>query len=239
MNTVPISVFIPAYNSESFIASTIVKTYDFLVVNFNNFELIVEDDTSADKTVAIVENLLLTRPKLKLIKAEGGPSRRENLAKAMYENATMDYVFFFDADLAVPLENVLIFAQEIHSGRYDVCVASRYKGIRPNRTYYRLFLSKMFNFFLRLFFRSHIHDHICGFKVFKKKSFDILYQYVGYDKTLERGWFWDAEMLIRAQKMSMLVKEIPVEWHAGKESTFNFWREFKLVIYIIRRFGKI
>lgn len=235
MENTPISVFIPAYNSQNSIEDTVTETYRYLASHFADFELFIVDDTSQDQTVALVGGLMAERPRLRVITNADGPSRRENLGKAMYGHAGKELVFYFDSDLAVPLENVALFAREMKTSSCDICIATRYGGIKPNRTLYRLFLSRAFNFFLRSAFKSTVSDHICGFKAFKRESFRLVYQDVGYDKTLQRGWFWDAEMLIRAQRRSMAIKEVPVVWNAGKESTFNFWREIKLLSYIIKR----
>jgi hypothetical protein len=86
-------------------------------------------------------------------------------------------------------------------------------------------------------FNSKINDHICGFKAFKKDSLVTLLQAMGYDQTKQRGWFWDAELLIRAQSMNIAINEVPVEWVAANDSTVRINREIGMVYYI-RKFYK-
>ncbi len=118
-----------------------------------------------------------------------------------------------------------------------ISIGSRYSGIAPKRSISRLLASRLFNLSLKLLFNSKINDHICGFKAFKKDSLVTLLQAMGYDQTKQRGWFWDAELLIRAQSMNIAINEVPVEWVAANDSTVRINREIGMVYYI-RKFYK-
>jgi hypothetical protein len=52
---------------------------------------------------------------------------------------------------------------------------------------------------------------------------------MAYDHEYRRGWFWDAEFLIRAQAQKLKIIEMPVEWHFARTSTFRFFREWKCI----------
>jgi len=54
MDTVFLSVIIPAYNEEKQIASTLAKTSDFLSQGGRPYEIIVVDDGSKDNTHDII-----------------------------------------------------------------------------------------------------------------------------------------------------------------------------------------
>ena len=62
---------------------------------------------------------------------------------------------------------------------------------------------------------------------------------MGYDKNMVRGWFWDAELLIRAQKRNYKIVVIPVKWVCGEKSSFNLKRELKAIPYLIKLKTKI
>jgi hypothetical protein len=81
--------------------------------------------------------------------------------------------------------------------------------------------------------RSRILDHQCGFKAFKRDVFHSLAVSAGYDGSHKRGWFWDAEILIRAQREGYKIREVPVRWTAAKKSSFNFTRELKVIPYML------
>ena len=52
-----ISVVLPAYNEELVIEQTAMTVYDFLLNNFNNFEIIIVDDGSVDGTAKRISEL--------------------------------------------------------------------------------------------------------------------------------------------------------------------------------------
>jgi len=61
-----------------------------------------------------------------------------------------------------------------------------------------------------------------------------LVEEMGHDSSLKRGWFWDAELLIRAQKKGINIKEIPVIWKFGRKSSFLIRREIKVIDYMLK-----
>lgn len=92
----------------------------------------------------------------------------------------------------------------------------------------------MYNICIRFLFRTHIHDHLCGFKAFKKDVILKLVDEMGYDKSLTRGIFWDTELLIRARRHGYKIKEIPIWWSERKKSALYFKRELKTIGYIFK-----
>ena len=101
----------------------------------------------------------------------------------------------------------------------------------------RKIISIIYNLFLRLYFGSRINDHQCGFKAFKREHVIKLLDEMGYDKSLHRGWFWDAELLIRAQYNSYKIAEDPVGRKSSVRSTFKLGTELKMLksIYTLKR----
>ena len=77
-------------------------------------------------------------------------------------------------------------------------------------------------------------DHQCGFKAFKKSVLMDLVKSAGYDSTFKRGWFWDAEILIRARRTGYKIVEIPVTWKSGDKSSFNFKNELRMIPYMLK-----
>jgi len=112
-------------------------------------------------------------------------------------------------------------------------------SIRPDRGLIRAFYSRLYNSGLQLFFHTRIGDHQCGFKAFKKSVLLDLIEEMGYDFKFRRGWFWDAELLIRAQRRSYKIDEFPVKWKSGNNSTFSLRRELKMIPYIIQLKSKL
>ena len=88
-----ISVIIPAYNSEQYIEKCLNR---LIAQTYANFEAIVIDDGSVDRTAQICSDMAKKDNRVRLIKAQhGGVSKARNLGLA---NATGELVTFFDAD---------------------------------------------------------------------------------------------------------------------------------------------
>lgn len=231
MREYSISLFIPVYNFNPDTLGTNVRTiHEFVKKNYGGFEIIIIDDTSSRATQEAIERAS-NLENISVQRYENGPSRRENLA-ASFTKARYDILAFMDVDLSTGLSYLPSLTDGVWE-RNDVVIGSRYKGIRPQRESYRYAMSIFYNLGVRLLFGSKIKDHTCGFKAFRKEKILGIVREMGYDNTKRRGWFWDAEMLIRAQKKGCNVREIPVTWASDHESTFSLSREVKVVPYIV------
>jgi len=90
-----ISVVIPTYNSENFIAKTLETLYS---QTYTNYEVIISDDGSTDNTVGVVRSFFFKNPSRKkslLINKHEGPGAARNKG---IENASGDWISFLDSD---------------------------------------------------------------------------------------------------------------------------------------------
>lgn len=89
-----VSIIIPTYNSERFIAETLESV---IAQSYSNWEAIVIDDCSSDKTVPIVAMLAKRDNRILLIQAleNGGAAVARNLG---IRSAAGDYIAFLDSD---------------------------------------------------------------------------------------------------------------------------------------------
>jgi dolichol-phosphate mannosyltransferase len=119
-----LSVVIPAYNEERFIATLVGQV---LAVPLDSLgvarEVIVVDDCSKDRTAEIVRGIEGVRL-FSLARNSGkGAAVREGIARA-----TGDYLIIQDADLEYDPQDYLPMVQAILEGRADVVYGSRYLG---------------------------------------------------------------------------------------------------------------
>lgn len=89
-----ISIITPAYNAERFIEETI---HSVLEQTYSNWEMIIVDDQSRDKTVEIVKKYVEKDKRIKLIMLEenGGSAVARNTAM---KNSEGKYIAFLDSD---------------------------------------------------------------------------------------------------------------------------------------------
>lgn len=89
-----VSIITPAYNSAKFIAETIQSVQN---QTYENWEMLIVDDGSTDKTEAIVQSFLDKDKRIKFYKLplNSGPAVARNIA---IEKASGDFMTFIDAD---------------------------------------------------------------------------------------------------------------------------------------------
>ncbi|MCB9256472.1 MAG: glycosyltransferase [Chitinophagales bacterium] len=226
-----VSVFMPIYNAAAFIEENIYATASYLEKSFDDYELIAVDDNSKDQSLTILLEVQKKLPKLRVVRNKIGPSKRENLGKAMLE-AKFDFVLFQDQDLAVPLNYIAPAINYLNSQNFDLVIGNRYSNKSSKRSIHRLILSKGINLLIHLLFRIHIRDIFCGFKAYKKDKLHQILAEMSYDEEFKRGWFWDAEFLIRARKHQFKIHELSVSWTENQVSNINLIQEINLIVYL-------
>lgn len=231
MSLPQISIVLPCYNEKELAVEHTREVYSFLKSLEWNFELIVCDDASTDGTAEALGKL--TEPEIRVLHYTNGPSRRENLSRALQE-AKGEILVYMDMDLSTDLKFLNDIVIPVSDGSYDIAIGSRYQeGAQVKRELLRLVYSKLYNGTIRMLFGSRVLDHQCGFKAFSRDVFHELAKELGYDQKFLRGWFWDAELLIRAQQNELRILEIPVKWISAKKSSFHFFRELKVLPYML------
>jgi uncharacterized protein (TIRG00374 family) len=118
------------------------------------------------------------------------------------------------------LENLV---RAVSTDGYDFATGSRMmRESDAKRPFKREFASRGYNLLVRLFLHSKLYDHQCGFKAFRKEAlFELI------DEIENEHWFWDTEVLVRAQKRGYRVIEFPVYWRHGGSSKVNLAKDVK------------
>lgn len=226
-----VAIFLPVFNEEEIIEKNVATIIEACQKPPYQYSLYLIDDGSTDRTSdRCQEACRRYSPQVKYFRYENGPSRRENVAQS-FSLAKEEIIVMMDIDLPVNLKYFPALLQPLTEG-YDIVSGSRYAGIKPQRELSRLVISRGYNFFMQTYFKSVVNDHQCGFRAFKKEKLLPLVAALGYDASLTRGWFWDAELFLRAQQAQYRIKEIPVEWTTRKKSSFQWKRELQMLRYI-------
>ena len=226
-----LSVFIPVYNEEKVLETTIKETLKTL--GGMEIELFIVDDTSTDGTPHIAAALSAKDRRVRHLRYGNGPSRRENLAKS-FRQARGKFIAFLDADLSASPVYIPKMLDELERNDADMVIASRYlPDSNTKRELSRLFFSRLCNWSLRLFFASKVHDHQYGLKLFKRDVILGLVDEAGYDEGMTRGFSWDAEILLRAQRHGHRIIEYPIKWVRSDRTSVRPMRDVKMIPYLV------
>jgi uncharacterized membrane protein YbhN (UPF0104 family) len=126
--------------------------------------------------------------------------------------------------------------EHVRSGEADVATGSRLLADSDaDRPAKRGVPSRGYNALVRLLLRSEVRDHQCGFKAFDREVLFALLEEVEDDH-----WFWDTELLVRAQRAGYRVAELPVTWTPKGDSKVDLVRDvFGMGSQIVRMFWQL
>ena len=234
---VEVSVVLPAYNEERTIERTIETTLETLgeFLPDGSFEVIVAEDGCEDRTPEIAAAFAARDDRVRHFHSDERLGRGGALERA-FEEADGDTLVYFDTDLATDMRHLEELVQSVRSGEYDVATGSRWiSGHRAERPPKRGVPSRVYNGLVRLFLRSDLRDHQCGFKAFDREAFLELSAEVE-----DEHWFWDTEMLVLAQRRGYRVEEFPVDWTPKGDTKVDLVRDvFGMGSQIIRTWWQL
>jgi len=231
------SVVIPAYNEEENLPSTVDRVSEKLDEIGVTFEIIIVNDGSTDRTLAIAERLAEADGRVRLI------NHLENVGPGSgvftgIQAADGEFVIFIPADLALEPDDLKKYIDA--SKGCDLVV-----GIRSDRRDYSLMrkvVSYVNIFLIKLLFRM------------KERQFNYIHMYrtsmLNRINIESRGVFITAEIMIKARDLGYRLQEVDIRYvprtagqaTCGKPGTifdtvkdlFAFWwkRTFHTAIYL-------
>jgi len=222
MTTREVSVVLPAYNEADTIEHTVEVTLSTLVdfLPAGAFEVIVAEDGCEDRTPEIADRMAAADDRVRHVHSDERLGRGGALERAFRESRG-DVLVYFDTDLATDVQHLEELVESVRTDGYDVATGSRrIPGSEQERDPERGVASTGFNTLVRLFLRSPMHDHQCGFKAFDREALVAL-----LDDVEDDHWFWDTEVLVRAQRAGYDVREFPVEWEPKGDTKVDLVRD--------------
>lgn len=192
-----ISVILPAYNEEENIESVVLDAISVLNNLVSDYEIIIVNDGSTDKTGELAEKLAQKNEKVKVIPHEKNIGYGASLRDG-FKNSSFDILFFTDSDRqfnVASLENLLP-----HLSSSDIVVGYR---IGRKDSYLRKFLSFGFNILVSILFNLRVKDIDCAFKVFKKSVFEKI-------KIESNHFFVNTEILAQARFFNFKITQVGV-----------------------------
>jgi glycosyltransferase involved in cell wall biosynthesis len=192
-----ISLLIPAYNEEASLAEVAERALRALRAATDDYELIMLDDASRDRTLLMMEAIRGRDPAhisvLRHPKNLGIARSFEDL----YRAATKEYVFLIPGDGQYPPEALREIVPLL--GRYDIVVCRRtYKHYTP----YRHAISACFRWLPRLLFGIDLHDP-GSTKCMKREI-------IAGIPVCAQGVFVEAERLIRASRRGYRIGTVDI-----------------------------
>ena len=198
-----LSIVIPAYNEERFIATLLqqIRDLDLTSLGFTK-EVIVVDDCSKDRTAEIVEGT----PDVRLIRQRpnGGKGRA---VRAGIAAATGELLIIQDADLEYDPKDYIPMLQALLQGRGDVVYGSRYlgRGRHANQSLAAYLGGRSLSLIAWAFTGASLTDTVTAYKLFRREDIGAL--------TLETSGFeLDHELTSRMLARGKRIVEVPISY---------------------------
>ncbi|MFA5337174.1 MAG: dolichyl-phosphate beta-glucosyltransferase [Candidatus Omnitrophota bacterium] len=225
-----LSIVIPAYNEEKRLKSTLEKLYSYLKIKDYEYEVIVIDDGSSDKTSEVALSSELAKiGKLSLLKNEKNEGKGFSIKRGILSSRA-EFILFTDSDLSTPIEELDEIFLSIQT--HDIVIGSRSiegADIRVHQPFYRELMGRIFNILVNIFVLKGFIDTQCGFKLFRSTAAKD----IAKELKINRFGF-DVEMLYLAKKKNYKIKEVPVIWLDSPTSKVNpIFDSFKMFIDLL------
>jgi glycosyltransferase involved in cell wall biosynthesis len=225
---VSISVFSPCYNEQENIARTVEQALSVLEKLGADFEIIIVDDGSADRTGQIADEIARQNTRVKVV------HHRTNLGygaalQSGFRAATRKLVFYTDGDGQFDLNELPPLLPLVK--RYDIVSCYR---INRQDNLIRKINGWCWTKLVCLLFGMKVRDIDCAFKLYKREIFDNI-------KLSSTGALISAEILARAMRKGYSLTQKGVHHYprtAGAQTGANLcviFRAFKELLKLRRQ----
>ena len=168
-----LSIIIPAFNEEESIKPLVNLIFKNLDKNLEDFEIILIDDGSNDKTwdeIVKISNKFENIVSIKLLENYG----KSDALDAGFKVCKGNYVLTMDADLQDDPSEILPLYNMIKENKYDLVSGWKKKRNDPLT---KTIPSKFFNLVTRLFSGIKLNDFNCGIKIYRKEVINSINLY--------------------------------------------------------------
>ncbi len=226
-----LSVIIPAFNEEKRLPKTLEEIDKYLSKQNFEYEIIVVNDGSKDKTREVVREKMAKIKNLKLIDNKENQGKGAVVRQGMLE-AKGEFRLFTDADNSTSIDQIEKMWPEFEKG-FDIVIGSReIKGaiLDPPQNLFRRFVGEGFKIFRKIVLGLwEIQDTQCGFKCFTKKAAEDIFPRCQINR-----FAFDPEILLIGKKLGYKIKEVPVYWRNDPESKVKFKAIFNMALDLLR-----
>jgi glycosyltransferase involved in cell wall biosynthesis len=230
-----ISIVIPAFNESDFIAANlreVVATFE----RFNaNFEVILVDDGSHDKTYLHALRVLVDHPeKVRILRYEVNQGKG-NALMAGAANARGKFVVFLDSDMDIHPDQLPRYFEIMEEKKADAVIGSkRHPESRVRYPLIRQLYSAGYYALVRSLFGLPLRDTQTGLKLFRAEVLkDVL------PRVLAKRFAFDIEMLSIAHYLGYRIVDAPVvlgfNRRYGRINYKEVWRIFLDTLAIFYR----
>jgi len=216
-----LSIIAPIYNEEDNVAPLCEKLFEVLPKLDHEFEIIMVNDGSTDRSMESLEEQARKYPKLKVVDLRRNYGQTAAMMAGI-DQASGDIIIPIDGDLQNDPADIPRLLEKLNEG-YDV--VSGWRRDRQDAAIRRNFISRVANKIISWVSGVHLHDYGCSLKAYKQEVVKDVKLYGEMHRFIP----------IYATWLGARVTEIPVAHHPRIHGTSKYGlnRIFKVVLDII------
>lgn len=206
-----LSAFFPCFNEEGNVERTTLNALRMLKEVTSDYELIIVNDGSADKTGEIADRLAKDHPNVRAVHHPRNLGYGAALQSG-FKAACKEWVFYTDGDGQFDCADIHKLLPELQ--RFDIVSAYR---LNRSDSSLRKLNAAMWTTLVNALLGLRLRDIDCAFKVYPRKLFDQI-------EMRSTGALIDAEILARAQRLGYTIGQVGVRHYpriAGKQTGAN------------------
>ncbi|PKL92782.1 MAG: glycosyltransferase family 2 protein [Candidatus Goldiibacteriota bacterium HGW-Goldbacteria-1] len=224
-----ISAFFPAYNEEANVGALALKTSKVLAGICEDYEVIIVNDCSKDKTKEAAEEVIKQDSHIKLINHEKNKGYGGAVKSGLYASK-FEWVFFTDGDAQFDVAEIPLLVNM--TDKYDFINGYRIKRQDP---FNRKLNAFMWGLLVKTLLGFWVKDVDCAFKLFRKEIIDNA-------QPEAEGAMISTELLAKTKKLGYKIGQIGVHHYprvAGTQTGAKPGVILKAFKELIRLYGKI
>ncbi len=198
-----VSLVLACYNEAEHLETSFLEIRETLDQTTWPWEIIFVDDVSRDRTREILHAIVAAHPQhqLRLILHEQNRGRGATVTDG-FRAARGEICGYIDVDLEVHCRYIPSLVRAIEKGA-DIAVLRRIYAFQV-RSLDRYFMSRGYSWLVRKLLQLPYRDTETGYKFFRRLSLLPL-----LDQVRDPGWFWDTEVMVRAERAGLRIVEVP------------------------------
>ena len=211
--TLTVDIVLPVLNEVHILEKSVRTLCAYMDDNLPyRYQIAIVDNGSTDGTRQVAAILAEHFP---AVRAVCLPKKgRGRALKQVWLQSRADIVSYMDIDLSTNLGAFVPMITPLVTGDAAIAVGSRLmKESQTTRGLKRDIISRCYNRLIRWTMHTKFVDAQCGFKAIRR---DVAQQLLPHVK--DTAWFFDTELLIKAEYEGYMIHEEPVEWIEDTDS---------------------
>ena len=211
--TLTVDIVLPVLNEVHILEKSVRTLCAYMDDNLPyRYQIAIVDNGSTDGTRQVAAILAEHFP---AVRAVCLPKKgRGRALKQVWLQSRADIVSYMDIDLSTNLDAFVPMITPLVTGDAAIAIGSRLmKKSQTTRGLKRDIISRCYNRLIRWTMHTKFVDAQCGFKAIRRDAAQQLLPHVK-----DTAWFFDTELLVKAEYEGYVIHEEPVEWIEDTDS---------------------